>query len=97
MSEINIDQMQEMLKQVIAQNNQLSGSRRNRGPDVKIKSVLVPVKITDRRETCRLYLECEAEANSPEDVLDILFQVEDAGFEVSWWQQKQDYNSRGRR
>ena len=98
--EITTEVMEKMLEKMLQANMKMqehtSGGRGRRGGNVKIKSLLVPVKITERRESCRLYLECEAEVVGPNDILDVLFQIEDAGFEVSWWQQKQDY-SRGRR
>lgn len=95
-SEMSTKTMQQMISEMMKQNAGLQGSSRRRGRNLKIKSVLVPVKVTDRRESCRLYLDCEAEINSVDDVLDLLFTVEDAGFDVSWWQQKQDYNNRRR-
>lgn len=94
--DITVDAMQKMIQQVMQANQNMQGARGRRGGNIKIKSVLVPIKVTDRRETCRMYIEFEAEVNNQNDLLDVLFQIEDAGFEVNWWQQKQDYN-RGRR
>ena len=95
-SEMSMETMQQMIAEMMKQNAGLQGSSRRRGGNLKIKSVLVPVKVTERRDSCRLYLDCEADINSVDDVLELLFSVEDAGFDVNWWPQKQDFNNRRR-
>lgn len=89
-----MQKMMEMLKQQLGSMSEGRGGRRH-STDLKITSISVPVKVKDRRETCRCYVNCETKIKSMEDLAATLFDLEEMGIEPDWWQDSSSFR-RGR-
>lgn len=86
--------MMEMLKQQLRSMSEGRSGRRG-GSDLKITSISIPVKVKDRRETCRCYVTCETKISSMSDLAAALFELEELGIEPDWWSDSSSFR-RGR-